>query len=168
MVRCEDRKVGVNQCDQIGRFLKILADKFSFKRSQNILSVLGLFWKQHFLSKKCCGYFLGNFWWYLGYFLVQRLVALLGWMNDLHWTLESHLGSLVSFLYLSLSHLFVWLLSRTLSATQPLSLSSSLSLFLSLSLPHSLTLPLSLSTSLSLSPDVPCSKYPRVTLFYVL
>ena len=48
------------QCDEIGPFLKLLMDQFSCKNSDH--------W---------CGYFWGNCWEKLGYFLFQNLVTLL-------------------------------------------------------------------------------------------
>ena len=54
-----------DQCDQIGRFLKVLCNKISSKTS----NFFGYFEKPH--------YFLGNFWKHLGYFLLQYLVILM-------------------------------------------------------------------------------------------
>ena len=48
------------QCDQIGRFFKVLGDKFSLKSSPNVLWMFGLLWKHPFSCINCCGYFLGN------------------------------------------------------------------------------------------------------------
>ena len=64
------------QCDQIGRFLKVIGDKISIKSSPNYFSLLGLFWKTSLLCKNCYGYFLGNFRKHLGYFLLWYLVTL--------------------------------------------------------------------------------------------
>ena len=57
-----------SQCDQIGWFLKVLSDKFSYKSGPNIRQLFGLFRKTLILSENCWGYFLVNFWMYLGYF----------------------------------------------------------------------------------------------------
>ena len=56
------------QCDQIVLFLEDLGDNFTCKNSPNIFKLLG-----HSRS----GYFLGNFWVNLGYFLFLHLVTLL-------------------------------------------------------------------------------------------
>ena len=58
------------------RFLKVLGDTFSNKNSTNYLQLFGPFWKTSLLCKNCCGYFLGNHWKHLGYFLLQHLVTL--------------------------------------------------------------------------------------------
>ena len=50
-----------NQCDQIGRFLKILGDRKSSKRSPNDWQLFGLFWKTSLLCKNCIGYFWKTF-----------------------------------------------------------------------------------------------------------
>ena len=63
------------QCDQIGRFLKVLGDKICYKSSPNNYQIFGLFWKTSLLCKNWCGYFLGNFWKHLVYFLLQHLVT---------------------------------------------------------------------------------------------
>ena len=47
------RKVDTNQCDQIGRFLKELGDKFFYKSSPNNSRLSGQFWKTSLLSKNC-------------------------------------------------------------------------------------------------------------------
>ena len=66
-----------NQCGQIGRFFKVLVNKFSYKSRPNILGhFLGYSDKRHFKVKNCCDYYLGNFWKNLGYFLLLRLVTL--------------------------------------------------------------------------------------------
>ena len=50
-----------HQCDQIWLCLNGLGDQFSNKTSPNIWKLLGQFWKQCFLSKSYCAYFLGNY-----------------------------------------------------------------------------------------------------------
>ena len=47
---------------QIGRFLRVVGDIFSFKVGQNIWWLLALFKIQYFLSKNWIGYFWANFW----------------------------------------------------------------------------------------------------------
>ena len=49
------------QCDQIGRFLKALGNKFSFQCSPNIWCLFGYFEKHNFISKNYSAYFLDNF-----------------------------------------------------------------------------------------------------------
>ena len=51
----------LEQCDQIGRFLKFLTTKFQAKEAQMIGNFLGYFEKPHSYVKKCIGYFWGNF-----------------------------------------------------------------------------------------------------------
>ena len=68
----------LNQCDQIGRFLKVLVDKFwhkvaqilSTKVAQIFKDVLSYFVKHQFYSQN----FYGNFLKKLGYFLIHDLV----------------------------------------------------------------------------------------------
>ena len=74
--RLRECLVRYEQSDQIGRFLKVLGDKFSYKRSPNVCWLVGLFWKHTFSLINWCSYFLGNFWKFLGYFIFQRLVTL--------------------------------------------------------------------------------------------
>ena len=53
------------QCDQIGQFLKVLGNKFSYKSSPIIWWLLGAFRKTLGLSKNWCGIFwvtFGNIW----------------------------------------------------------------------------------------------------------
>ena len=50
------------QCDQIGRFLKVLGNRLSCKISPNDWKVFGLFWKTSLLLKTALPTFLGNFW----------------------------------------------------------------------------------------------------------
>ena len=57
-------------------FLNILATKFPAKMPQKFAKHFGLFWKMAFLNKNCGGYLFSNFWWKLGYFLLQHLVTL--------------------------------------------------------------------------------------------
>ena len=64
------------QCDQIGWFFKVLGDKLSFKSSPNIWWLFGVFWKHYFFGKTCCGYFFGQVYKKLGYFLFLYLVTL--------------------------------------------------------------------------------------------
>ena len=56
-----------DQCDQIGRFMKVLGNKFAHKSSPKILSTFELYWKRISKCKNCCGIYLGNFWKHLGY-----------------------------------------------------------------------------------------------------
>ena len=58
----EIEKGGGGQCDQIGRFLQVLGEKFSHKSSPNVQKLFGRIWKHQFLSKNCRGHFLGHFW----------------------------------------------------------------------------------------------------------
>ena len=75
----------LRQCDQIGAFLKGLGDKFSCNNDPTILKRFGPFEKWHYFNKIWCGYFLGNF----GYFLCLHLVTLCccrglgGWTKQL-------------------------------------------------------------------------------------
>ena len=48
-----------HQCDQIGRFLKILGLKICYKSSPKDCQLFGLFCKTSLLCKNCLGYFLG-------------------------------------------------------------------------------------------------------------
>ena len=59
-----------DQCDQIWLCLKVLCNKFSYKSSHNIRDFEGYLEKHPISSKKCSGYFLGNF-------LIQYLVKML-------------------------------------------------------------------------------------------
>ena len=61
--------VRYNQCDQIGRFLKVLGAKFLTKVAQNIWPLIWAIVKNGSFTLNCCGYFLG-------YFLLQHLVTL--------------------------------------------------------------------------------------------
>ena len=66
---CENSSLAMcGQCDQIGRFLKALGNKFPCKGSSKYLTTIWPYWKVLLLSKICCGYFMGNFWDNLGYF----------------------------------------------------------------------------------------------------
>ena len=58
-----------------------LGDNFFTKSSPNIGWPSGLIGKTHRLSKNCCGYFSGNFWKHLCYFLFQHLVTLVHGSN---------------------------------------------------------------------------------------
>ena len=70
--------------DQIGRFLKVLGNKIYSKRSPKDWQLFGRFRKTSLLCKNCIGYFLGNFWKKLGYFLLQHLVTMIMTL-ELHW-----------------------------------------------------------------------------------
>ena len=61
------------QCDQIGRFLKVLVNKFAYKSSPKILVTFGIFRNRSIYVKTALGYNLGNFWKDLGNFLLQHL-----------------------------------------------------------------------------------------------
>ena len=65
-----------DQCDKIGRFLRVICGKCSYKSSQNNYWIFGLFWKTLFFSENCCGHFLANFWKDLGDFVFRHLVTL--------------------------------------------------------------------------------------------
>ena len=56
------------QCDQNGRFLKVLGNKFAFKSSPKSFVYFWAIWKKIICHKNCCGYYLGNFWKHLGNF----------------------------------------------------------------------------------------------------
>ena len=56
------KKVCLVQCDQIGRFLNDLGNKFSLKRSPNIWRHLRQFWKMGLFNLNFSGFFLGNYW----------------------------------------------------------------------------------------------------------
>ena len=62
-----------SQCDQIGRFLKVLVNKFAYKISPKILVTFGIFRNRSIYVKTALGYNLGNFWKDLGNFLRQHL-----------------------------------------------------------------------------------------------
>ena len=64
------------QCDQIGQFFKVFVRNFTLKVAQTYWDFLDFFKKHHFLILNCGGYFLGNFFKSLGYFLFQNLVTL--------------------------------------------------------------------------------------------
>ena len=68
--------LGFEQCDQIGQFLIVLGENFSYRSSPNVWLIFGLLWKQPFLCVNCCGHFLGNLWNFLGFFTLQYLVTL--------------------------------------------------------------------------------------------
>ena len=70
---CTYTRDQANQCDQIGRFLKVLGNKFCFKSSPKYLVAFRLFWKTSLLKlkpvwvilfnvKKKLGYFFTNIW----------------------------------------------------------------------------------------------------------
>ena len=50
------------QCDQIGRFLKVLDNKLAYKCSPKTLSTFWAILKRSTLCKNVCGMYLGNFW----------------------------------------------------------------------------------------------------------
>ena len=50
------------QCDQIGWFLNVLNNRFSYRSNPNIYEFLGSLCKQPLLSKMCFGWLLSNFW----------------------------------------------------------------------------------------------------------
>ena len=58
----------LNQCDQIGRFLKVLGNKFALKSIPKRLLSFGIFWKRSINVNGWCGYYVGNFWKHLGNF----------------------------------------------------------------------------------------------------
>ena len=66
-------------CDQIGRFLKALGDKLSFKSSPNVQCVLGYFENITFSVKTAIVTFLGNFRKNWATFLIHYLVTLMAW-----------------------------------------------------------------------------------------
>ena len=49
-------------CDQIGRFLKVLGCKFSYKVAQLFWQLARLLWNTSIFSKNCCGSLLDNYW----------------------------------------------------------------------------------------------------------
>ena len=75
-ILCGVALVSSDQCDQIGRFLKVLASKFDYKSSLNIDDFFGLFWKGVLYEKTAVAYTwtaFGNIW---ATFLLQYLVTL--------------------------------------------------------------------------------------------
>ena len=68
-----DLKETSNQCDHVGRFLKVLGNKIS---SNMIGKFLGYFLKPHSYAKTVLAIFWGNYWKKMGYFLLQHLVTL--------------------------------------------------------------------------------------------
>ena len=77
--QCKIKKINLNpdQCDQIGRFLKVICNKFCYKTFQVFGDLLGYIEKCHFICKNCSGHFLGYFWTKLGDFLLPHLVTLI-------------------------------------------------------------------------------------------
>ena len=69
-------KARINQCDQIGIFLKVVGNKFTYKSNLNIFWLQGYCLNSIFLNKFCFGHLLGYFWEILTYFLFQHLVTL--------------------------------------------------------------------------------------------
>ena len=63
-------------CDQIGRFLEFLGNKFITKVTQMFDDFWGSCENHWFFKSNGLGYFLGNFWKNLGYSLFQHLVTL--------------------------------------------------------------------------------------------
>ena len=73
-----------DQCDQIGRFSKVLGDIVSIKSSPNAWWIFGLKWKATLRLLNYCDYFLGIFWKILGYSLIQYLDTLTA-TDDRRW-----------------------------------------------------------------------------------
>ena len=69
-------RFGLNQCDQIGHFLKVLGVKLAKNVAKIFMDFEGNFEKHQVLGRNSCIYFLGNFSTHLGDFLFQHLVAL--------------------------------------------------------------------------------------------
>ena len=59
-----------DQCDQIGRFLKVFGNEFAYKRSLKILLTFGLIWKWS-INGKMLSIFLGHLWKHLGNFFTS-------------------------------------------------------------------------------------------------
>ena len=77
---CSDAQqshMGRQQCDQDGRFLKVLVYKSCYKSSPNVWWLFGLFWQTLLLIKNWRTLLLGQLLKKLGYFLFQPLVTLL-------------------------------------------------------------------------------------------
>ena len=71
------KQVSHEQCDQIGRFLKVLVTNSILSKVVQIFGdFLVVFRKCHFWNTNCFGYFLSNPWWIFGYFWLQHLVTL--------------------------------------------------------------------------------------------
>ena len=70
------RKLEPSQCDQIGRFLKVLGDDFSYKSSPNVCWLFEFFWMHQFSCIYWFGYFLCKFRIILALFIFQHLVTL--------------------------------------------------------------------------------------------
>ena len=65
----KNRDLFGQECDQIGRILKVLVGKFAYKSSTKRLVTFGLFTNRSiYVCKRCFGYYLGNFWKHLGNF----------------------------------------------------------------------------------------------------
>ena len=62
-------RVGKYQCDQIGRFFKVLGNKSAIKSSPKKMGDIWANLKRFELCKNWCGYHLGTFWKQLGNFL---------------------------------------------------------------------------------------------------
>ena len=60
-VKWKKRKTAEHQGDQIGRFFKVLGDKFSYISCLSICLLFGLFWKTSLWSKNCLGHFQATF-----------------------------------------------------------------------------------------------------------
>ena len=67
-----------DQCDHIGQFLKVLANKFSFKSSPNILQILGAILKYVAFFLKMLFIIFRQLFENLGYFKLRHLVTLIG------------------------------------------------------------------------------------------
>ena len=60
--KANKRQLAIKQCDQIGRFSKVLGEIFCFKSSPNVQWLLGNLEKCPFWDKNWFGNILGNFW----------------------------------------------------------------------------------------------------------
>ena len=78
---CDSLEQRHNQCDQIGRFSKVLGEIFCFKSSPNAQWLLGSLDKRPFSDKNRFGNIFRNFWKYVGYFWFQHLVTLATILN---------------------------------------------------------------------------------------
>ena len=74
--------VVLNNVTRLDDFWKFLVTNFLTKEAKIFSNLSGYFERQHCLSKNCCGYFLGNFWKYLGYFVLRNLVTLVQKHNE--------------------------------------------------------------------------------------
>ena len=74
--------VGMYQSDQMGRFLKVLGDKFSCKTNPNVITSLGYIDKRNNSVKTDVVIFFGNFWNNLGYFYFTTWSHWTGYLVD--------------------------------------------------------------------------------------